>query len=131
MTVRIGPVGRVGFVGLGGFVEPGGDRVGGFRRGRPDADQLVAGGAVAGETTVRLGGGGQCGPVLVRSVHVGGVPDVERLEGGEIGVRGGARVAGFGRRLRGGGLLTGPIDHLYAPRGFSLLPARSGLAGRG
>jgi len=93
------------------------------RRTRPravgaDADQLVAGVAAPGELAMSPGSGAQ-DRTGVAGPHVRGVPAVERVETGVDRVGGSRGLSGVGvvLRLRGDGLLTGPTDHVRAPRG--------------
>ena len=108
------------------------DRSGLLARGLvAQADQLLPGGPVPGELAVRAGGGAQ-DRAGVAGAEVGSVAAVERVEAGvdRIGRGRDPEISGVGvgRRLRGGGLLTGPTDHVRAPRGSWLVLASAGLA---
>ena len=93
------------------------------------ADQLLPRGPVPGELAVRAGGRAQDRAGVPGADEVRCVATVELVEAGVDRVgRGGV---GGGRRLRGGRLLTGPTDHVHAPRGSWLVLASAGLAAPG
>ena len=94
------------------------------------ADQLLPGGAVASQLAVRAGGRAQDRAGVAGAGDVRCVATVERVEAGVDRVGAGVGVGG-GRRFRGGRLLTGPTDHVRAPRGSWLVLASAGLAAPG
>ena len=97
------------------------------------ADQLLACGAVPGELAMPAGGRAQDRAGVTGAGKVRCVAAVERVEADvdrvgrecRVGVR---RDVGGERRFRGGRLLTGPTDHVHAPRGSWLVLASAGLA---
>ena len=113
------------------------DRPAGLARRVADADQLLPRCPTPGQLAVRLGCGAQDRAGVPGADEVRGVAAVEGVEAGvdrvhgicgTAGLSSGAAGVGIRRRLRGGSLLTGPTDHVRAPRGSWLVLASAGLA---